>query len=74
MTATTALMNSVDENGVRTAAELRRRAGQLRAQADHLGDVVANSYRRRASELEMQAWVVELQSGVPDAELHRHAA
>jgi hypothetical protein len=73
MSATTTLTTSVDEKGVRAAAELRRRATQLRKQSGHLDDVLANSYRRRASELEMQAWVIELQAGVPDAELHRAA-
>ena len=74
MSATTTLTTSVDEKGVRAAAELRRRAAQLRKQAGRLDDVLAGSYRRRASELEMQAWVVELQAGVPDAELHIAAA
>jgi hypothetical protein len=30
-----------------------------------LPGVLASTYRRRASELELEAWVAELQSGVP---------
>lgn len=41
---------------------LRHRARSLRQQADHLDDVLAVAYRRRASELEMEAWVLEVQS------------
>ena len=70
MTTTT---TEIDEAQVREAADLRRRASQLRRQAGRLDEVLATSYRRRASELEMLAWVVELQAGVPDSELH-HAA
>jgi hypothetical protein len=52
---------------------LRRRAGSLRAQARSLSPVLANAYRRRASELELEAFLVGLQSenaeikGVPAA-------
>jgi hypothetical protein len=63
----------IDEVRVREAAELRHRATQLRRQAARLDDVLATSYRRRASELEMQAWVTELQAGVPDSKLRRAA-
>lgn len=41
---------------------LRHRARSLRQQADHLDEVLAIAYRRRASELEMEAWVLEVQS------------
>jgi hypothetical protein len=73
MSAITAPAIDIDEVRVREAAELRHRATQLRRQAARLDDVLATSYRRRASELEMQAWVTELQAGVPDSKLRRAA-
>jgi hypothetical protein len=73
MTATMTTDTEIDERRVREAGELRRRAVQLRREAGRLDAVLARSYRRRASELEMQAWLVEVLAGVPDAELH-HAA
>lgn len=44
---------------------LRHRAESLRAQARHLPEVLAVTYRRRASELELEAWVREVEAGVP---------
>jgi hypothetical protein len=38
---------------------LARRAGSLRAQARGLGPFVAQAYRRRASELELEAWAIK---------------
>lgn len=38
------------------------RAESLRAQAAMLPDVLAGTYRRRASELELEAWVLEVRS------------
>ncbi len=55
----------VDAELLRAAAVLRERATSLRSQADLLPGVLASTYRRRASELELEAWVAELQSGVP---------
>jgi hypothetical protein len=46
---------------------LRRRARSLRTQAGGLSPVLANAYRRRASELELEAFLVALQS--EDAEI-----
>jgi hypothetical protein len=60
----------VDSALVAEATHLRHRAESLRQQAGHLDEVLATSYRRRASELEMEAWVLEVQAGVPDSELH----
>jgi hypothetical protein len=42
------------------AQALRDRAASLRMQAEHLGPVLATSYRRRASELELEAFLVAL--------------
>jgi hypothetical protein len=46
----------------------RRRATSLRQQASVLDSWLAATYRRRASELEFEAFVSELSSGVPGAE------
>jgi hypothetical protein len=45
------------------ARGLRERAGSLRAQAAHLEPVLATSYRRRASELELEAFLLRLLAG-----------
>ena len=67
-TATTGpTASDIDPGLVRVAAVLRERAASLRAQAPSLPEVLASTYRRRASELELEAWVAELQSGVPVA-------
>ena len=42
---------------------LQDRAASLRAQADGLPEVLATTYRRRAAELELEAWALELRSG-----------
>lgn len=55
----------VDEAMRGQARSLRDRATSLRAQADHLGPLLDATYRRRASELEMEAWLLEVQSGLP---------
>ena len=44
---------------------LRQRAHSLRQQALSLTTPLATAYRRRASELEFEAWVSELQAGLP---------
>ena len=51
-------------------ALLRSRAASLRHQAERLDDVLATTYRRRASELEMEAWILEVQAGVPADQVH----
>jgi hypothetical protein len=56
------------------AAVLRERAASLRAQAGSLSKVLAGAYRRRAAELELEAWVAEVQAGVPADQLHVTAA
>jgi hypothetical protein len=55
----------VDTDLVAQANSLRERAISLRAQADQLDSLVGPTYRRRASELELEAWVLEIQSGLP---------
>jgi hypothetical protein len=61
----TPIPDDVDLDLVRAAAVQRERAASLRSQAGSLGEVLASAYRRRAAELELEAWVAELQSGVP---------
>jgi hypothetical protein len=39
-----------------------------------LSDPIGEAYRRRAAELELEAWVAEVQAGVPESELHDVAA
>ena len=45
---------------------LRHRAESLRQQAATLDEVLGTTYRRRASELEMEAWVLEIRAGAHD--------
>jgi hypothetical protein len=42
---------------------MHERATSLRAQADALPELLAQTYRRRAAELELEAWALELRSG-----------
>ncbi|MEZ5144041.1 MAG: hypothetical protein R2726_16200 [Acidimicrobiales bacterium] len=63
----------VDHELLDQAESMRRRAASLRSQAEHLGRVLATSYRRRASELELEAFVLEVQSGVPTDRVHTAA-
>ncbi len=55
----------IDEELLDVSHSLRGRAGHLRSEAGGLDDVLADTYRRRASELELEAWVAEVQSGIP---------
>ncbi len=57
-------ITTIDRELLEQAHALRQRATSLRAQADAVG-VLAGTYRRRASELELEAFVSELQSGLP---------
>jgi len=47
---------------IRETSALHRRAGSLRQQAEALGSPVALAYRRRASELELEAWAIKARS------------
>lgn len=70
--ADTEMTNSRTASGEGTGREvatLRHRAESLRHQADALDEVLALAYRRRASELEMEAWIHEVQAGVPSDEV-----
>lgn len=60
---------SSTQNSDREVATLRHRAESLRQQSTSLDEVLAVSYRRRASELEMEAWIHEVQAGVPADEV-----
>ena len=42
---------------------LIERAHSLRAQADGLPELLAKTYRRRAAELELEAWATEVRNG-----------
>jgi len=55
----------VEESLTVTVHRLRSRACSLRARAGAIQGPLAVSYRRRASELMFQAWLLELRSGVP---------
>lgn len=52
------------------ARALRERAASLRAQSAGLTELLAATYRRRAAELELEAWIAEVQSGIPYDEVH----
>jgi hypothetical protein len=55
------------------ARTLRDRATSMRQQASGLDEILASSYRRRAAELELEAWIAEVQSGIPYDEVHSAA-
>jgi hypothetical protein len=44
-------------------AELTERAARLRVQAEDLGPIEATAFRRRAAELELEAWAVAVRAG-----------
>lgn len=55
----------VDQAMVTDATRLRRRAASLRARAGSIDGPLNLSYRRRASELMLQAWLLDVRSGLP---------
>ena len=63
----------IDQDLLGQAHLLRQRADSLRSQAGALSPMLATAYRRRASELEFEAWVSELQAGLPYDEVHAAA-
>lgn len=65
---------TVDSELIEQAHTLRDRAESLRAQSAYLDPVLRATYRRRASELELEAFVSELQSGLPYSQVHLPAA
>ena len=65
-----------DERGEKLLAEaanLRHRASSLRDQAGSLDDVLSLTYRRRASELELEAWLLDAHAGAKDDKAHSAA-
>jgi hypothetical protein len=60
----------IDTELVAQSRHMRDRAHSLRRQSDSLTSPLATAYRRRASELEFEAWISELQAGVPYDEVH----
>jgi hypothetical protein len=63
----------IDTELFEQAQALREHAHSLRTQADALSPVLATTYRRRASELELEAWVLEVQSNAPAERIHAAA-
>ena len=63
----------VDTEAVNAAHALLERARSLRSQAARLTEPLAAAYRRRASELELEAFLVEVQAGLPYDEVHAAA-
>ena len=63
--ATSATDPGVDQAMVTDAMRLRRRAASLRARAGSIDGPLNLSYRRRASELMLQAWLLDVRSGLP---------
>ena len=56
---------TIDSELAAHADGLRQRAESLRSQADELVEVLATTYRRRASELELEAFLTDVAAGVP---------
>lgn len=50
---------------VSATTQLQSRAGRLRSQAASLHPLVAEAYRRRAAELDLQAWLEAVWSPSP---------
>ncbi len=59
----TTTIDERDEHLRAEASMLRHRAESLREQAGTLDDVLSLTYRRRASELELEAWLLEVHAG-----------
>ena len=66
-------VTEIDQELVGQSRQLRERAHSLRDQSSALSRPLATAYRRRASELEFEAWISELQAGVPYDEVHSAA-
>jgi len=45
------------------ANQLTQRADSLRTQADALPELLGRTYRRRAAELDLEAWALEVRAG-----------
>jgi hypothetical protein len=62
--------STIDVQLLDQAHSLSQRATSLRTQARGLSPVLAATYRRRASELELEAFIAEVQSGVSYDQIH----
>jgi len=58
-------ISGVNQGQAADALRLRRRAESLRARSASMEGPLRVSYRRRASELMLQAWLIEVRSGLP---------
>lgn len=56
-------LNIFDET-IEDFSVLKQRAEAMRRTADTVNDVLAHTYRRRASELEFQLWLSQLRAGL----------
>jgi hypothetical protein len=60
--ALTLTMISNDTHG-ESAQLLKQRADALRRRASDVHEIVGQAYRRRAAELELQAWLTQVRTG-----------
>lgn len=74
MSVATMFDTTVEAQLLEQAHLLRQRADSLRSQATTLPELLAATYRRRASELELESFVSELQAGIPYDQLQMPAA
>jgi hypothetical protein len=65
---------AVDANELAVAQALADRAAALRSQAASFDEVLATTYRRRAAELDLEAWVHTVRSGLPVDQIQLAAA
>ncbi|MEL7209780.1 MAG: hypothetical protein AAGK32_16355, partial [Actinomycetota bacterium] len=59
MAAATTPLTEIDEQ----TAPLSARAASLRARAETVDQITALAFRRRASELELEAWAMKIRAG-----------
>ena len=64
----------IDTTLVAQAHVLHSRAESLRNQSLTVDEVLAKTFRRRAAELELEAWASEVRAGLPESQLHMYAA
>ena len=74
MSSATLFSSTMEIQLLEQARLLRRRSDSLRSQALALSPLLAATYRRRASELELESFVSELQAGIPYDQLQMPAA
>ena len=65
--STTSTEHPTEAELAHEAILLRHRAESLRQQAESLDTFLSITYRRRASELELEAWLLDVQAGVATA-------